>query len=212
VKKIIIANWKMNPLFQKEAKILFELENKEYENLEIIICAPFVFLQKDMGAQDCHYEKKGAFTGEVSAEMLKNIGVKYVILGHSETKEKDKIVNQKAKACLRAGLMPIICIEKEKQIKNRLKDLKKDFIVAYEPLENKQPMPPDKAWGMSILIRKVLKNLYSRKKAERIKILYGGDINEKNAGDYRLDGLLIGQASLDAQKFLKICNAVNQTS
>lgn len=195
---MIVLNWKMNPASKEEAERLLKLENRD----GVIICPPFVYLGEANGAQDVHWEKSGAYTGEISAIMLKNLGIKYVIVGHSERKEKDNIVNKKAKACLRAGLVPIICIEKQKQIINRLKDLRSGFIVAYEPAEEEQPMDPDKALEMAIIIRK--------KAGLKTKVLYGGDVDENNCSDYKLDGLLIGQASLDPKKFLKIYARVNK--
>lgn len=194
--KLIVANWKMNPNSREEAERLLKLEQKP----GVIICPPFIYLGEAKGAQDAHWEKQGAYTGEISAPMLKNLGVEYVIVGHSERKEQDDIVNQKAKACLRAGLVPIICIEKEKQIINRLKDLRGEFIIAYEPAEEDQPMDPDKALEMAIIIRKKI--------GLKTRVLYGGDVDENNCADYKLDGLLIGQASLSPKKFNKICQRV----
>lgn len=217
MKKLIIANWKMNPSSREEANKLFELENKKFENLEIVICMPFVFLREGAGAQDVYFEKKGAYTGEISAEMLKSIGVQYVILGHSERKEKDQIINKKLRACLRAKLKPILCIENENQLKNRLENIKsiKNLSIAYEPtwaIGTGKACKPEHAETMVILLRKILTQLYSRKTAEKVRILYGGSVTEKNAADYALDGLLIGKASLDPEKFIKICHAVNQKS
>ena len=213
-KKLIIANWKMYPSSRKQAEKLFNLENKEFENLEIIICMPFVFLREGAGAQDCHWEEQGAYTGEVSPGMLKNIGINYVILGHSERGESDKIVNQKIKAAIKSGLKPILCIKNAKQLKSRLKNIRsiKNLAIAYEPvyaIGTGKPCNPDKAKTMQILIRKILTQLYSRKSAEQVRILYGGSVSDKNILDYDLDGYLIGKASLDANRFLKICKNIN---
>ncbi|MFH1392686.1 MAG: triose-phosphate isomerase [bacterium] len=217
MKKLIIANWKMNPVSQEQANKLFELENKKFENLEIVICMPFVFLREGAGAQDCYWEKKGAHTGEISPEMLKNIGIKYIIIGHSEKQESDEIINKKLQAALKAGLSPVLCIENQEQLKARLKNIRqiKNLSIAYEPtwaIGTGKPCSPGKAKQMQILIRRILTQLYSRKTAEKIRILYGGSVTEKNAAEYALDGLLIGAASLDANKFIKICDAVNQKS
>ena len=213
-KKLLIANWKMNPSSRNQADRLFNLENKNFENLEIVICAPFCFLKKNMGAQDCHWENQGAYTGEVSSEMLKNIGVNFVILGHSERCESDKIINQKIKAAIKSGLKPILCIENIKQLKPRLKNTRsiKNLIIAYEPvwaIGTGKACEPEQAKTMQILIRKILTQLYSRKSAEKVRILYGGSVSDKNILDYDLDGYLIGKASLDTSKFLKICKACN---
>lgn len=204
----------MNPVTLQEADNLFGLENKKFENLEIVICVPFVFLRSDAGAQDCHFEKKGAFTGEISSQMLKNIGVEYVIIGHSERKENDEIVNKKIKACFQAKLKPVLCIDNINQLKPRLKDISiRDMSIAYEPtwaIGTGNACSPEKAKQMQILIRRILTQLYSRKTADKIRILYGGSVTEKNAADYALDGLLIGGVSLDAEKFIKICQNVDK--
>lgn len=216
MKKLIVANWKMGPITRQEAEKLFELENKKYDNLEVIICAPFVFLKKGMGAQNCHFKKKGAYTGEISAWMLKNISVEYVILGHSERQESDEVVNKKLKACFQAKLKPILCIENQEQLKARLKDIRiRDMAIAYEPswaIGTGNACSPEKAEQMQILVRRILTQLYSRKTAEKIRILYGGSVTEKNAAEYSLDGFLIGSASLDPEKFIKICDEVNKAN
>ena len=215
----------MNPISREEANKLFELENKEFRNLETVICAPFVFLQKGMGApaqnrgcalgaQDCHWEKKGAFTGEISAWMLKDLGVEYIILGHSERGEKCSLVNKKIKAALSSGLRTILCIKKSDEIKRRLKNIKsiKNIAIAYEPtwaIGSGKACSPEKAKQMQVLIKRILTQIYSRKTADKARILYGGSVTEKNAADYALDGLLIGGASLDADKFLKICKRID---
>ena len=222
MRKFIIANWKMNPINLQDAERLFNAESKNFDNLKIIICAPLVYINSlkavpqnaKLGAQDCHYEKQGAFTGEVSAYMLKNLGIEYVILGHSERKEKCSLVNKKIKTALKAGLKPIICISKSNQVKRRLKNIKsiKNIIIAYEPIwaiGTGKPCLPEKAKEIYMLIKRILTQLYSRKTADQIPVLYGGSVNEKNASDYELDGLLIGRASLDEKKFLKICQKIN---
>lgn len=197
MKKVIVANWKMNPDSEKEAEELLRKTKKD----NTIICLPFCYLHLGAnGAQDVHFEKRGSYTGEISSKMLKNLGVKYVIVGHSEREEEDILVNKKAKAAIKEKLVPIICIEKEEQISPRLDGLRGDFMVAYEPAEQDQPATPDSALTMAIIIKKKL----SRAKRNKIKILYGGDVDEKNCCDYQLDGLLIGKASLDASKFNKI--------
>lgn len=140
MKKIIIANWKMNPENLPKAQNLFAVvlsrvkkDKKIFQNSEIVICPPFVFLPLllnqnknsllKIGAQNCFWEEKGAFTGEVSPTTLKNIGVDYVILGHSERRyilgETDEMINKKLRAALKNNLQPILCIgetEKEKNL------------------------------------------------------------------------------------------------
>jgi len=200
MKKLIVANWKMNPLTSEEAKILFN----QVKETGAVICPPFVYLSalKANGAQDCFFEEKGAFTGEISPQMLKNLGVEYVILGHSERrkyqKETDETAEKKLKAALAAGLKPILCIDKISQLP---KDIKRGFIAAYEPIfaiGTGKPCPPEKAEKMRISIQKKVKVL----------VLYGGSVNAQNAGDYikkaHFDGLLVGGASLKPREFIDI--------
>lgn len=200
---ILVLNWKMNPSSKEEAEKLLRAEKHE----GVVICPPFCFLAGANGAQDVHWEKQGAYTGEISAKMLKNIGVKYVIVGHSERGEEDILVNKKAKAAIKEKIIPIICVEKEEQISPRLDGLRGEFMVAYEPAEEDQPMSPDKALTLAILIKKKL----SKNKRKQVKILYGGDVDEKNCCDYpEFSGLLIGKASLDPIKFNKIYARINK--
>jgi len=238
MKPIIVANWKCNPTTQQEAKRLFNLVKKgvkDVKNIEVVICSPFVYLPvlKANGAQDCFWEGKGAFTGEISPKMLKDLGCKYVIIGHSERRryfeETDEMINKKIKAALKVGLKSILCIDKVSQIRehqrsvkmnevHRLKKgikgiIKKDFkkiILAYEPLfaiGTGKPCSIDKAKKMRIAIKKKLN--------KNIPILYGGSINSQNARDYvkkaGFQGLLVGGASLNAQEFIKIVKNVAKT-
>jgi triosephosphate isomerase len=161
-KKLIIANWKMNPPSLGEAKNIFEgIKNGiKGTKAEVVICPPFVYLSElkglTLGAQDIFYEEKGAFTGEVSADMLKNIGVEYVIIGHSERRkylgETDEVINEKIKKALEVGLKVIFCIGENVEQKEKAETqavLKKqltvalsgipipaveDFTIAYEPV------------------------------------------------------------------------------
>jgi len=123
MRKIIIANWKMNPQSQKEAEVLFRaiVKSKNSKKIDVVICPPVLYIEKFkkisskivLGAQNVFYEKKGAFTGEISADMLSSIGAKYVIVGHSERRalgETNQDVNKKIKTALSCGLNPIVCI------------------------------------------------------------------------------------------------------
>ncbi len=158
MKQIIIANWKMNPATQKEAKQLFDGVKKGIKNtkIDVVICPPFVYLEEisglTLGAQDVFYKEKGAFTGEISPQMLKDLRVEYVIVGHSERRryfgETDETINKKIKAVLDSKLKPIFCVGEnegedkqtvvERQIAEGLKDISRDslknIIVAYEPV------------------------------------------------------------------------------
>ena len=217
MKPLIVANWKCNPTTLEEAKKIFKKAN--FPGAEVVICPPFIYLSSlgAKGAQDCFWEEKGAYTGEISPKMLRDLGVEYVIIGHSERRvlgETDEIINKKVKAALKAGLKPILCIGEKKgqdakkivndQLKKDLKgiikkDLKK-IIVAYEPV-----------WAIGT------GNFCSAVKAGKIRkfikekinntVLYGGSVNSKIAKDYLktgFDGLLVGGASLNAKEFRKI--------
>ena len=239
MRPLIVANWKMNPTTLAEAKQIFDLIKKGVDKIEnkkkveVVVCPPFVFLSIisnqsmindklliiKIGAQDVFYENPpaggGAFTGEISAKMLKNLGCGYVIIGHSERrkyfKETNETINKKLKAALKNGLKVILCIAKISQIKNALKGIaKKQFknlILAYEPIfaiGTGKPCSIEKAKKMNFLIRKIVKT--------NIKILYGGSVNSKNASDFvkeaKFHGLLIGKASLEPKEFVKIIKAV----
>lgn len=223
-KKIyIIANWKMNPSTLKKAEELFDnVVNKlvRKKNIKIIFCPPFVWLFnlisksfKDVafGAQNIFWEKeKGAFTGEISAAMIKNLGCKYVIIGHSERRdyfnETDEIINAKIKAAFSFKLIPILCIgEKERehdefgkailpakiiqaQLENALKDISKiavkSLIIAYEPrwaIGTGFADTPENTFETILFIKRILVQLYGKTIAKKIPILYGGSVNSVNA-------------------------------
>jgi len=202
MKPLIVANWKMNPSTLKEAKLLFNRVKKAGG----VICPPFVYLStlKANGAQDVFWEEKGAYTGEVSPLMLKNMGVTYVIIGHSERRkyfrESDEMIKKKLKAVLKLNLRPILCINKISQIPQ---DIRKNFIIAYEPLfaiGTGKACSPARAKKMRIAIRKVVDN--------KTLILYGGSVNSQNTKDYikkaGFQGLLVGGASLNSKEFIDI--------
>ena len=247
--RIIIANWKMNPLIIKDAKALFEAEArgmKKFKYIETVICPPACFLSLfsgakniKLGAQDLFWELQGAYTGQVSGKMLKNIGCEYVIVGHSERRrfagEDDEIVSLKLKAALKCGLKPILCVGEqsgeemgqivEKQLKDCLKDISKtqlgEIIICYEPVwaispgvvGSGKPCLPDDAFGANLFIKKVLTAIYSRFLAEKAVIIYGGSVDSKNAAGFikeaKMQGALVGGASLVADEFVKIGEAVN---
>jgi len=244
MKPLVIANWKCNPTILKEAKRLFNsVKNgiKNIKNVEVVICPPFVYLPalRANGAQDCFWKEKGAFTGEVSPSMLKDIGCQYVIIGHSERRtlgETDQMINRKLKAALKEKLKPIFCLgetqqEREKgqtsnilesQIEKGLKKISKqeikNLIIAYEPvwaIGTGNPCDIDTAQTMGLLIRKIITKLYSLSISENLRILYGGSVDRKNATDYvkeaRLQGLLVGGASLDPKEFVQLIKNVSKT-
>ena len=222
-KPLIIANWKCNPSTREQAEHLFgtiKRETKNINGVKIVICPPFVWLPSlnglSLGAQDCFWEKDGAYTGEVSPKMLKDLGwCDYVILGHSERrkylKETDEMINKKIKAALKSDLTPILCIENISQLKKRTKDLlrkeQKKLIIAYEPvfaIGTGKPCTPEKAKEMKTAIKKIID--------KDIPIIYGGSVNSQNATDYikmaGFQGLLVGGASLNPAEFIKVVKNV----
>jgi triosephosphate isomerase len=269
-KLLIVANWKCNPQTLIEAENLFNSIKQGVKNvkgIEVVICPPFVYLfplrgisrHKDLprggretnfmklGAQNCFYEQKGAYTGEVSPAMLKDMGCEYVIIGHSERKkyfgENNDIINKKVKAALNSGLKVILCIGEDtrdsfdqkgrwtheldpkvkEQLVGALRDVRKsklaNIIVAYEPvwaIGTGNPAIPDDILSAKIFIRKILSDLYTRKEADEVRVLYGGSTNKKNAVDFitdgQADGLLVGGASLDAEEFIAIIRSINNAN
>jgi triosephosphate isomerase len=243
--KIIIGNWKMNPRSLKEAERLFADVAKNISAIkktEIVVCPPFIYLEKltkirtskiKLGAQDAFPGDVGAFTGEVSTEMLYNIGARYVILGHSERRalgENNNDVNRKIKSALVAGLRPILCVgEKARdvdhnyfnlvktQIEECLAGISKNsinkIIIAYEPIwaisstVDRKDATADDSREMAIFIRKILFDKFGSD-ASKVRIIYGGSVNEKDAEEFfkngGVEGLLPGRASLDAKKFVEI--------
>lgn len=243
MKNLIVANWKMNPASQKEAKQIFESVRKGIRETkaDVVICPPFIYLPAVafgkgglvVGAQNCFFEEKGAFTGEVSALMLKDLGVEYVILGHSERRkyfgETDEQINKKIKKALAAGLKIILCIgetaeqkengekihilksQLEKCLDKIIKDEMKSIAVAYEPvwaIGTGNNCSVDETMTSVLFIRQTLKAMYNREIADKTRVLYGGSVNGDNSGPYikeaGANGLLVGGASLKPEEFVKI--------
>ncbi len=228
---LIVANWKMNPSSFREAEDLFTKE--DYEG--VVVCPPFVFLDRlnkikknaNLGAQNCSLKEEGSFTGEISPTMLKDVGCKYVILGHSERKkmfnETSDIVKEKIKSSLNKGLVPIVCIgeidnkegekEIEEQLRSTIDSSFKELVIAYEPLfaiGTGIPCSPDVAKKRKEFIKKILSDIFD--KNVNFPILYGGSVNLENAKDYiflsGFEGLLIGKSSLDSKEFAGILKKV----
>ncbi len=244
-KKIIIGNWKMNPRTEKEAIKLA----KASDFRDVVLCVPFIFLsavkkvlkRAKLGAEDVAWGDVGAMTGEISAGMLYNLGVKYVILGHSERRalnESNLDVNKKIKAALASGLVPILCVGEsvrdeshsyfnlvKTQLEECLDGVKKTsiakIIVAYEPVwaisttANRKDATPADSLEMSIFIRKILSDKFGSD-AGKTRIIYGGSANEKDAREFLenggVDGLLPGRASLDPKKFAEIIKIAEKIS
>jgi triosephosphate isomerase len=241
--KIIAGNWKMNKDLNESAELINGLKSKLAtlpKGVETIVCPPFTSLEfaKKLleGAQNMYYEDDGAFTGEVSAKMLKSVGCRYVILGHSERRqhfgETDASINKKVKKAYASGLIPIICVgetlrEREKnitnqvvtgQIKGCLKDISaadvEKSIIAYEPvwaIGTGKVATPQQAQEVHELIRKLIGQLYSPTTAEKVVIQYGGSVKPDNAKDLLhqpdIDGALVGGACLKAESFVAIVQA-----
>lgn len=221
---LIVANWKCNPDNLVKAKKLFNVVKKgigAVKGVKVVVCPPFVYLSKlsvlTLGAQNCFWEDEGAFTGEISSFMLKNIGCKYVIIGHSERrryfKETCVMVNKKLRAALANNLKPILCVDSINQVKRGLRGISKKeikkIVIAYEPIfaiGTGKACSISKAKEMNFSIRKIL--------GEKAVILYGGSVNPKNAKDFiekaQFQGLLIGGASLNPKGFVKIIKKVSQ--
>ncbi|HRH30649.1 MAG TPA: triose-phosphate isomerase [Candidatus Paceibacterota bacterium] len=241
-KKIIIGNWKTNPNDPKTAKKLFTdiAKNlRKFKNSEVVVCPPpffqslFYGLKGSLilGAQDTGLESVGSFTGTLSPRHLKTLGVKYSIVGHSESRlagTTDEVVSKKVQSLLSEGVTPVLCVGESvrdnqgeffKFIKNQLsKSLSlvpenkiTKIIVAYEPIwaigsNAERQATPDEAKEMALFIKKTIRELFKIEKAP--KILYGGSVDEVNAENFLsaggVDGLLVGRASLNAKKFLQI--------
>ena len=250
-KTIIAGNWKMNKTLTETkafAEAFKPLLNRP-KWCEVVLCVPYVNLQaairlfKDskvsIGAESCHYESTGAFTGEVSPEMLKDIGVKYVIIGHSERRqyynETDVTVNKKVKAALEAGLQPIICVgesleQREMgvtmdlisyQVRCALSGVPAEkmrkVVFAYEPIwaiGTGKTATSAEAQEVCEGIRTIIRKQYGARVARGVTIQYGGSMNPKNAFELLsqpdVDGGLIGGASLKPDQFMDIINAANQ--
>jgi triosephosphate isomerase (TIM) len=230
MKPFIAANWKCNPTTEKEAVELFDSIKKEVGSENVVICPPFVYLSVlgglPLGAQNIFFEKKGAYTGEISPLMAKDLGCEYVIIGHSERrkyfKETNEVVNKKIKAALEAGLTPIFCVGEteeerdraeeviEKQIREGLSEVSYpdslELIIAYEPvwaIGTGNPCDAEEAKKMGMFIKKIAEEFSSN-----VLVLYGGSVNSSNSSDYiekaQMSGLLVGGASLDKEEFVKI--------
>ena len=243
-RKVIAGNWKMNMLPNETIDFIQELTSlvKDTKN-EVILCVPYTDLfyallhvqgtNIKIGAQNMHWEEKGAYTGEVSAPMLKSIGVEYVIIGHSERRqyfaETDETVNKKIKSALAHGLKPIVCVgetleqreagETETIVTNQIakafegiasENLEK-IIVAYEPIwaiGTGKTATKEDANNTIMQIRKKLAEIYGQNEAEGVIIQYGGSVKSSNAKELfemsDIDGGLVGGASLKAEEFSKI--------
>jgi len=248
-KKIIAANWKMNLTVSEAEAFLntFLHEIGDENGAEVVIVPPFTALAKvseilgrgqaaKLGAQNMHWEKSGAFTGEISAQMLRELYVRYVVLGHSERRtlfgETDELVNRKVRAALDAALKPIFCIGEtleqrdageveavlHRQIELGLLGLSarelSDTVIAYEPvwaIGTGRTASPEQAQAAHAFIRKTLGEIWDTVAADKVRIQYGGSVKPQNAVELMrepdIDGALVGGASLDPRGFAEIVKA-----
>ena len=237
----------MNKIISEAIELVNSLKRElsAIENIDIVVIPPYTALSEirdmlidsniELGAQDVHWEEKGAFTGEISPIMLKDLGVKYVIIGHSERRtyfgETNETVNKKVKASIKAGLSPIMCVgerleERESGktfdvIKNHveggLKGISKEdvlkIVIAYEPvwaIGTGKTATPEQAEEAHRYIRKLIRGIYDETVSEDLRIQYGGSVRPDNIKDLinqkDIDGALVGGASLEVDAFMDIIN------
>jgi len=249
-KSLVVANWKMNKSYVPGIMLLNQIISALDplpEGKEMVICPPYIHLQtaqtltKDrfdvyIGAQNCHVQKEGAYTGEISAPMLADLGMKYVILGHSERRrdfgEDGKMLTAKLKQVLRQNLQPIYCFGEPLQVRKdgqeqafveqQLQEVlgqidaqkMEQVILAYEPIwaiGTGQTASPEEAEAMHAFIRSYLAKTFSEELAQKTTILYGGSCKPSNAAALfaqpNINGALVGGASLNADDFLAIVEA-----
>ncbi len=249
-KAVIAGNWKMNKTATEAGALLAQMKPLVANaDCDVVICAPFTSLTAaidatngsniEIGSQNLHFEANGAFTGEISADMLCDLGIKYAITGHSERRqyfgETDETVNLRTKAAINAGLTAIVCVgesleQREQgvttelvrlQTKIALKDVTaeqmKQVIIAYEPvwaIGTGRTATSDQAQEVCLDIRKVVAELYSQDVADATTIQYGGSMNAANADELLskpdVDGGLIGGASLKPEDFAAIVTAASK--
>lgn len=244
-KKIVAGNWKMNMTPAKAVELIDLLKNEiNTTDVEVVVCPPFVCLPAvldavkgtniGVGAQNMYFEESGAFTGEIAPSMLVELGVKYVVIGHSERRqyfaETDETVNKKVLKAIEHNLVPIICVgesleEREQgvtidlvrlQTKIALKDVKaedaKNVVIAYEPIwaiGTGKTATSMQAEEVCAAIRNVVGEVYGQEVADAVRVQYGGSVNSGNANELfnmgNIDGGLVGGASLKAE-FASIVN------
>jgi triosephosphate isomerase len=248
---VVAANWKMNPTTVHQAQQLFTDFKKHLKHtagVTVIVCPTHIHLplvQKKysgktirFGSQDAHFEKTGSHTGDISPWMLRDMGIQYVILGHSERRaqwETDEIVNKKVEAALKAQLSPIVCIGEHKrdasgeyltvlkrQIEATFKGLPENKLskltIAYEPIwaigDNGDAISSEELEETILYIRKILAQLFPKQKAMKMPILYGGSVERDNAealiAEGGVDGFLVGHASRNPKEFAEIIHTAQR--
>ncbi len=247
-KNLIAGNWKMNAshldAIQMVQKLSYRVEPEDHDRVDVVVCPPFTALRSAqtvietdqlpiaLGAQNCHWEESGAFTGEISAEMLKKLSVSYVLAGHSERRqlfgETDEMVNRKVKAILRAGMTPILCVGEtldqrdagdaetvvSQQVLGSLAGFSADevagLVIAYEPIwaiGTGRTASADDAGSMAASVRATVSESWGDA-SDSVRVLYGGSVNPGNIAGIMakrdVDGALVGGASLDPDTFAAI--------
>ncbi len=244
-KSLIAANWKMHKLVPEAVSFVTELQDrvKQYDDREVLIIPPFTALYAVqekltrqgfyLGAQNCSWEEQGAFTGEISVSMLKDVGCTYVLVGHSERRnifgETDNVINKKLISILKAGLRPVLCVGEsleereegktfdvvESQIVRGLAAVSEAdmlrVVIAYEPvwaIGTGRTASPSQAQEVHRFIREKVEQKYNKDVAKELRILYGGSVKPENVDDLMkekdIDGLLVGGASLKVDSFKRI--------
>ncbi len=249
IKKLVVGNWKMNPPTLKEAKKVIRMTRNaasELVNTEVAPCPPFVFISAcisnknpdsfHIGAQSVSVDEGGAHTGQVSAGMLKDLGVKYVIVGHSEERaagDTDQMVSRRIQSALASHIKVIVCVGEatrdesgvyletlKNQIKNSLANIPenqaKNIILAYEPIwaiGSSEAMMPSQVFEMSLFVKKAFSDVFGHDPAMKVPVLYGGAVNYRNAADIvsigKVDGLLVGRESFNVTGFPDLLKAVD---
>lgn len=243
---LIAGNWKMNLTREESVSLASELCRADSSNADILICPPYVYLDAvsqavagssvNVGSQDAYFEANGAFTGEISVGMLKDIGCQFIILGHSERRhvigESDLLINKKVHAVLSGDLTPVVCVGEtleEREAGKTLEVIKSQFdrslagltadqikktVIAYEPvwaIGTGKTATPEQAQEVHADLRKILAERYNLETSEEVRVLYGGSVKPDNAADLMaqadIDGALVGGASLQSDSFIKIINA-----
>ena len=240
--KLVIANWKMNPVSLREAKQLLKESiavARKAKSVKLVVCPPFVWLQElsklirkpfQLGAQNVAWADRGAFTGEVSPLMLKQVKCPWVIIGHSERRnylhEDDEMISKKVLKALDSGLKIVLAVGEQKREKSRMvvdvileiqlkavfKKIKSqklsNIVVAYEPvwaIGTGVSAKPDDALQAALLVRKIVAKYFGSAKAGKFKILYGGSVDKRNVASFvnqdGVDGVLVGGASLNVKGF-----------
>lgn len=253
IRPLVVGNWKMNPQSKASAVALskqLKVGLAKMSKVEVVIAPPMLYLEGvskvrngsrsfALAVQNVYQEKTGPHTGEVSIPMVRDFGVEYVILGHSERRaegETDEQVHAKLSAVLKAGLVAIVCVGErtrdesahylsfvEAQIRSALAGVQKaklgNVVIAYEPIwaissgdGHGRTMSANDVHEMSLFIEKVLSDIYGRNSAQKVRLIYGGSVNEKNAQELfskgLMKGFLVGGASLKAESFIRIVKEV----